>query len=139
MTDRWWLRLALALLAVEMFVIGIPAAVAPGWFHRDFPFGRGWVASTGPYNEHSVLDLGYVYVAFGVLLAWAAVRPARELARAALVATLVANVPHLIFHLSHTGPLPLADDVVQSLLLALPTVIALAALLLTVRRPGVGE
>jgi len=136
---RRWLRLALALLAVEMFVIGLPAALAPDWFFRSFPFGRGWVASTGPYNEHSMLDLGYVYVAFGIVLAWAAVRPVRELTRAALAAALVANVPHLIFHLSHTRQLPLADDVAQSLLLALPTAITIAALLLTLRLPGEGR
>lgn len=136
---RRWLRLALAVLAVEMFVIGVPAAVAPDWFFRRFPFGRGWVASTGVYNEHSMLDLGYVYVAFGIVLAWAAVRLGRELTRAALVAALVANVPHLIFHLGHTRALPLADDVAQSLLLALPTAVNLAALLLTLRRPEAGR
>jgi hypothetical protein len=134
--SRLWLRLALAVLAIEMVVIGGPAAFAPEWFFRSFPFGRGWVASTGAYNEHSMLDLGYVYIAFGVVMVWAAVRLSPELTRAALAGALVANVPHLIFHLSHTRQLPLADDVAQSLLLAVPTAVNLAALLLTLRRPA---
>jgi len=135
-TARRWLRLALVALALEMFALGVPASVAPGWFYRWFPLGRGWVSATGAYNEHSMLDFGYVSVALGVVLVWAAVRLGRELCRAAAVATVVANVPHLLFHAGHTRELPTGDNLAQDSLLALSVVIGVGALLLTVYRPS---
>lgn len=131
----WHLRLCLWGLTAEMFVIGGPAATAPGWFFTDFPFGRGWVASAGPYNEHVIRDLGAAYLAFGVVLAWAAIRPDAQLARAATLGAVAANVPHLMFHLMHTAQLPTVDLVAQGASLAISTVVAVGAFGLTLLRP----
>jgi hypothetical protein len=129
-----WVRVGFGLLAFELLVLGIPAAIMPDWFFHEFPFGRGWPAVTGSYNEHSVLDLGFGYVALGAVLVWAAASPGRELCRAAAFAALVGNVPHLVFHLGHTGDLPLGDDIAEVGLLALATVVSVAVFVAVFRR-----
>lgn len=126
-------RLALAALAAEMAILGLPASLAPAWFHGWFPFGRGWVVSTGPYNEHTVVDFGVLAVGLSIVLAWAAIRPARELCRAVLVGALAVNAAHTVFHLVHRGELGLADTLVQNGLLVVATLVNAGALVLVSR------
>lgn len=132
---RSLMRFGLAGMAVEMFLIGVPASVAPEWFYGWFPFGRGWAGALGPYNEHYVLDLGYVYLALGVVTAWATIRLGRDLCRAVLLASIVANAPHVIFHLFHTHALATGDNLAQDSLLGITVVIGLGLLALTWTRP----
>ena len=132
---RSLMRFGLAGMAVEMFLIGVPASVAPEWFYGWFPFGRGWAGALGAYNEHYVLDLGYVYLALGVVTAWATIQLGRDLCRAVLIASIVANAPHVIFHLFHTHALPAGDNIAQDSLLGITVVIGLALLVLTWTRP----
>lgn len=127
-------RVALAGLAAEMAILGLPASLAPAWFHAWFPFGRGWVVSTGSLNEHTVADFGYVAVGLSIVLAWAAILPAPELCRAVLVGALVVHVSHAAYHLSHRGELAGADTVVQNGLLILATVVNAGALVMVMRR-----
>jgi len=127
-------RVALAALAAEMAILGLPASLAPAWFHAWFPFDRGWVASTGSFNQHTVADFGYLAVGLSIVLAWAAIRPAPELCRAVLVGAFVVNISHAAYHLSHGGELPVADTVVQNGLLILATVVNAGALVLVLRR-----
>ncbi len=115
----------------------MPAVAAPRWFFRWFPFGRGWFAATGAYNEHSILDLGFAEIAFGIVLVWAAVTLGRELCLAASVAAVVANVPHLMFHLAHTDELPIGDNIAQDGLLGLSTLVAVIVLGALLRRSRV--
>ena len=126
-------RIASMALAAEMVLLGLPASVAPRTFYSWFPFGRGWVAGSGPDNEHLVSDFGYAAVALGIVLGWAAVRPGLELSRAALVAALATNAPHTLFHLVHATGLPRVDTVVQNGLLVAATLVNLVALGWTVR------
>lgn len=132
---RTLLRVGLAGMAIEMLFIGVPASLFPEWFFNWFAFGRGWAGALGPYNEHYVLDLGFVYLALGVVLTWATVRLGRDLCLAALAASLVANVPHLIFHLYNTQALSTVDNLMQDGLLAFTVVYGLAMLLMVWTRP----
>jgi hypothetical protein len=84
----------------------------------------------GPYSEHYVLDLGYTYLGLSVVVVWATVRLSLELSRAAAAAAVVANLPHLLFHLNHTHALSLADNIAQDGLLTASTVAGVALLLL---------
>jgi hypothetical protein len=52
----------------------------------------------------------------------------RRVVQAALVASLVAGLPHLIYHLTATGPLSTADNVLSLAGLAVPVVIPLLLL-----------
>ncbi|WP_124822761.1 hypothetical protein [Micromonospora ureilytica] len=133
-----WVRIGSAVLAVQMLALGVPASVAPLWFFDWFPFGAGWVAAGGPYNGHLLSDLGYAYLALAVVLGWAAVRPVRELCLAAAAAAVVANTPHLLFHLAHAEALPIVDSVAENALLAFTVVVGLAVFFGAYRIPAGG-
>jgi nucleoside-diphosphate-sugar epimerase len=94
-------RLLLWLLALGNLGVGIQAAFTPRSFYDDFPFGRGWVAMDGPYNEHLVRDVGSLNLALVVLVFAALMIGTRTIVRTAMVVWLVNAVPHLIYHLRH--------------------------------------
>jgi len=73
----------------------------PQSFYDDFPFGRGWVAMDGPYNQHLVRDVGSLNLALVVLVFAALFIGTRTLARTAMVVWLVNAVPHFVYHLGH--------------------------------------
>jgi nucleoside-diphosphate-sugar epimerase len=94
-------RLLLWLLALGNLGVGIQAALTPRSFYNDFPFGRGWVAMDGPYNEHLVRDVGTLNLALVVLVFAALVIGTRPIVRTAMIVWLVNAVPHLVYHLRH--------------------------------------
>jgi hypothetical protein len=128
MGARAFLRFGLAGIAAEMLLIAIPASIAPSWFFHWFLFGRGWAGAIGPYNSHYVLDLGYTYLGLGAVVAWAAVRLGRELCRAALVGSILGNLPHVLFHFFHAHAISFWDNVAQDGLLVATVVMAVVCL-----------
>ena len=60
-------RVALVALAIGNGATGLLARLDPQGFYDDFPFGRGWVAADGPYNEHLVTDFGAALLAIAAL------------------------------------------------------------------------
>lgn len=136
---RQWLRFGLGGLAIQMLMIGVLASIAPHWFFNWFLFGRGWAGAIGPYSEHYVLDLGYTYLGLGLVVGWATVRLTRELCRAAAAASLLANLPHLLFHLNHTHALGLGDNLAQDGALFATCVASFAVLLLLWQHPEAAE
>lgn len=120
-------RTALACLALSALSVGVPASFAPRSFYDDFPFaGTHWVALLPPYNEHLTTDVGGLQLAFGVLFAWAALRPRRELVLPVCAAWALSQVLHLAFHVTHLDGFGVSDAVGQTLALAL--VVALPAI-----------
>ena len=55
------------ILAFSAFGVGVQAEFFPRSFYDDFPFGRGWVAMDGRYNEHLIRDFGALNLALLVL------------------------------------------------------------------------
>jgi len=94
-------RLLVWLLAFGNLGVGIQAAFTPRSFYDDFPFGRGWVAMDGPYNEHLVRDVGTLNLALVVLVFAALMIGTRSIVRTAMIVWLVNAVPHLLYHLRH--------------------------------------
>ena len=136
-----WTRIGLAYIGACYALVGFWAAIAPRSFYTDFPgAGRHWIAPDGPYNQHLIRDVGELNLALLVVVAWAAVTLSLPLVRAALVATLVNGVLHVVYHVGHVDMFSSSDQVaiIGSLLLA-PIVAIL--LLLTVREsaPAVRE
>jgi hypothetical protein len=129
------LRVALGLLALNAAAVGVPAAFVPRRFYDDFPFLASWVDLLPPYNAHLVTDVGEFYLAFAILFAWAAARPARELVIPLCVAWAVAAALHLRFHVTHLGGFGTADAIAQTASLALVVVLPFAALL-ALRQPS---
>lgn len=119
------LRLGLWVLGASAALPGVWALFWPRSFFEDFPgFGFAWVAVLPPFNRHLITDVGAFYLGFAVMFAFAAVRMKRTLTVGLLLGWLVFSVPHLFFHISHTGDLPGTDKIVQwvvlSLMVALP-------------------
>lgn len=129
-------RAVMAALGLIQTVNGVWALFFPRSFYEDFPAGRGgWVSALPAYNEHLMTDVGALFLATGVLLLVAAVRPERTLVGVALVAWLLFAVPHTVWHLTELGPYDTADAVGNVVALAL-TVLAPAALLALLARPS---
>jgi hypothetical protein len=130
------LRAGLLVLAATALLPGVWGTLWPRSFFDDFPgAGNAWVAAFPPYNEHLVRDVGAFYLGFGVLLLGAAVVTRRRLVQVALVAWVTATVPHGLFHLRHLGELETSHAVLQSIVLAIVTVLPLWLLMLSSRMP----
>ena len=115
MGDRL-IRIGLVYLAIGAASVGLWALPAPRSWFDSFPGGLfdPWVRALPPYNEHLAREVGALYLGFAVLFAWAALRPSRALIVPLAVAWIVAQVPHLVFHLKERGGLDTFDYVSQS-------------------------
>src|SRR3954449_9674646 len=122
------MRPALVLLAIGPAWVGIWATLAPRSFYDDFPGPSSWVAPLGAYDEHLVRDVGAFQLGLLVVLLFAIVTLERRVVQAALVASLVAGLPHLIYHLTATGALSTANNVLSLAGLAAPVVVAVLLL-----------
>ena len=130
-------RLVLADLALGALVVGIPASIAPRTFYDSFPFVAHWVDLLPPYNAHLTTDVGGLQLAFGLLFAYAAARPSRELVVPVCAAWSVSQLLHLIFHLTHLDNFGVADAIAQTAALTAITLLpAVPVLLLLRRRPA---
>ncbi len=128
------LRAVLAALALSAAVPGVWAAAAPRSFYDGFPgAGRHWVDRLPAYSEHLVTDVGAFYLAFALLFAWAAARPARELVIPLAVAWSLFSTIHFAWHVAHLDGFPTADAVAQTASLAI--VLAGAGVAIALSRP----
>ena len=96
-------RTLLWLLALSAAALGLQAEFSPRSFYDDFPFGRGWVAMSGPYNEHLVCDVGALNLGLFVLTLGALLLATRAVARLTAATWFVWSVPHFVYHLRHPG------------------------------------
>ena len=132
MSGRGLLRATLAAVAVANAVTGLTALLAPRAFYQDFPFGRGWLAQLPPFNEHLATDVGASYLAFAVLLGWAAYTLERALVLPLCAAWTVFCSAHLAFHVAHLDGMSGIDRAVQTA--GLVAVLAPGVVALAVRR-----
>jgi hypothetical protein len=126
------LRVTLAALAVSAAVPGLQATLSPGAFYDGFPLGRAWVELLPPFNEHLIRDVGGFYLAFAILFAWAAWRPARELVVPLCTAWSVSALLHAVYHALHLDGFSAGDAVAQTA--ALVAVLALPGLAIVLAR-----
>lgn len=132
------MRAGLAYLTASFLVIGLWATVASRSFYDAFPGGgRHWVAGDGPYNAHLVGDAGVGFLAVGAVLLLATAWLDRRVVQAALLAALVHDVPHLLYHLRHPNDaLGSADTLLSDGGLALGVALALIMLAAVSRAPA---
>jgi len=124
-----WTRIGLVYLAVGYALVGFWAAFAPRSLYTDFPgAGRHWISPDGPFNQHLIRDVGELNLALLVVVAAAAVTLSLPLVRAALVATLVNGVLHVVYHVGHVDMFSSGDQVAIIGSLVLAPVVALVLL-----------
>jgi hypothetical protein len=121
-------RIGLLALGVPQLVSGLQALAAPQSFHDDFPFGRGWVAAFGSYNEHYATDVGSALLALAVLVIAAAVILERRATQVALVGWLGFAVPHLVYHVATADELGTGDTIANLTTVGLAVAIPIALL-----------
>ena len=122
-------RLMQWVLAFSAFGVGAQAEFFPRSFYDDFPFGRGWVAMDGRYNEHLIRDVGALNLALLVLTIGAIVVGSRAINRIAAISWLVYAAPHLLYHLRHlTMTMPGVDKVGIVVSLSVPVAAAIVML-----------
>ena len=122
-------RLMLWISAFSAFGVGAQAEFFPRSFYDDFPFGRGWVAMDGRYNEHLIRDVGALNLALLVLTIGAIVVGSRAISRITALSWLVYSAPHLVYHLRHlTMVMPRVDKVGMVVSLSVPVVAAVVML-----------
>lgn len=120
------IRLALWVLVFSAFGVGFQAAFFPRSFYDDFPFGRGWVAMDGRYNEHLIRDVGVLNLALLVVTIGALVIGTRAVARLAALAWFVYSLPHFVYHARHlTMDMAGAEKVALLGSLAVPVLLAI--------------
>ncbi|HET9730358.1 MAG TPA: NAD-dependent epimerase/dehydratase family protein [Acidimicrobiia bacterium] len=130
-----WSRLMLWILTFSATGVGVQAAFFPRSFYDDFPFGRGWVAMDGPYNQHLVRDVGALNLSLLVVTVAALALSTRALARTAAIGWLVYSVPHYVYHLRHlTMSMAGADKI--GIVVSLAITVAAPIVLLLVSRTG---
>jgi hypothetical protein len=128
------LQVILGLIAVTFLWVGVWALLFPRSFYADFPGGgRHWVSPDGPYNQHLVRDVGGLNLGLALVTIVAAVTLAPVVVRAAALATLVYEAPHLAYHATHLSPYPGFDKVASISSLVLAVVLPIAALALASR------
>lgn len=135
MTRAQATRAVLLVLAAAALYVGAWALFAPASMFDSFPgFGRAWLRTLGPYNEHLVRDVGGFNLMMAALFIWAAVTLDRRLVRAAALTSLLFALPHLIFHAFHLDGLAVGDQVAQMGSLSLAVVLPLVAVVLAAGR-----
>lgn len=90
------------MIAASCLYLGVWAGVFPDRFFTSFPgAGLNWIELMGPYDEHLVRDVGFLYLAI------AAMAIAAMFTRTALAGRLVGlgwtinSGLHFIFHMTH--------------------------------------
>jgi hypothetical protein len=127
--------IALVIAAAGNAVVGVWAAISPGGFYSNFPgAGHHWVATAGRYDQHLVLDVGYLSLALTVVLVAALLRRDTALVRTACVASLVFAVPHLAYHADHLNGFSTTDGAMEVVALAVAALAPAVALLTTFAR-----
>ena len=121
---RLLVRASLAVLGIQAAVLGCWATLAPMSFYRSFPGGgRHWVAVDGPYNHHMVTDIGALSLGLLVVTIVAFSGRSRAMVRTAGAAWVVAEAPHLLYHLTHRHGLSTGDQIASLSGLALEVVL----------------
>lgn len=110
---------------------GLQQQFLPRAFYDQFPgFGMTWVSPDGPFNEHLMRDLGGANLALTLIVFLAIARPTAYLVRGVAIATLIAQVPHFVYHALHLDLLPnTLERVLQTVSLGLVLLIPILVLI----------
>lgn len=124
------IRIALAILFLDNFVVGAWNAIWPASFYANFPT----VDLTPPFSEHYARDFGTASLAIALLLGIAAVKPKAHFVMPAAAAYSVFALPHFFYHLTNMEGTTVGEAVLLTTANAAVALIGLVIILLTAVR-----
>lgn len=124
------IRIGLAVLFIEMTVVGLWNTAWPEAFYANFPT----VDLTPPFSEHYARDFGATTLGIAMLLGVALVRPKAHYAIPAAAAYSIFAVPHFFFHLFHMQNATTGQAIFLTTANAIVAIIGLGIIALTVAR-----
>lgn len=129
-------RIALAILFLDEFVVGLWNQAFPASFYDHFPT----VDLTPPFSEHYARDFGGATLGIALLLGIAFVRPRAAYVVPATLAYSVFAVPHFVFHLAHLHGASTGQAVFLTTANAVVALLGLGTVLLAaLGRPATGS
>lgn len=124
------IRIGLAILFIDEFVVGAWNAIAPNSFYTNFPT----VDLTPPFSEHYARDFGGATLGIAFLLLLALIKPKAHFVVPAAVAFLIFAIPHFFFHLLHLEGTTVGQAIALTAANAFVALVGIAIILLTVAR-----
>ncbi|RAO61182.1 hypothetical protein LUPAC06_01071 [Micromonospora saelicesensis] len=124
------IRIALAILFLDNFVVGAWNAIWPASFYANFPT----VDLTPPFSEHYARDFGTASLAIALLLGIAAVKPKAHFVIPAAAAYSVFALPHFFYHLTNMQGATVGEAILLTTANAAVALIGLVIILLTALR-----
>ncbi|WP_430502990.1 hypothetical protein ACQRWP_15785 [Micromonospora trifolii] len=124
------IRIALAILFLDNFVVGAWNAIWPANFYANFPT----VDLTPPFSEHYARDFGTASLAIALLLGIAAVKPKAHFVIPAAAAYSVFALPHFFYHLTNMQGATVGEAILLTTANAAVALIGLVIILLTALR-----
>ncbi|WP_410816585.1 hypothetical protein [Micromonospora sp. 050-3] len=124
------IRIALAILFLDNFVVGVWNAIWPASFYANFPT----VDLTPPFSEHYARDFGTASLAIALLLGIAAVKPKAHFVIPAAAAYSVFALPHFFYHLTNMQGATVGEAILLTTANAAVALIGLVIILLTALR-----
>ncbi|WP_433353045.1 hypothetical protein ACQPYV_21570 [Micromonospora saelicesensis] len=121
------IRIALAILFLDNFVVGAWNAIWPASFYANFPT----VDLTPPFSEHYARDFGTASLAIALLLGIAAVKPKAHFVIPAAAAYSVFALPHFFYHLTNMQGATVGEAILLTTANAAVALIGLVIILLT--------
>ncbi|MCG5468267.1 hypothetical protein LADH09A_002127 [Micromonospora sp. LAH09] len=125
-----FIRIALAILFLDTFVVGAWNAIWPASFYANFPT----VDLTPPFSEHYARDFGTASLAIALLLGIAAVKPRAHFVVPAAAAYSVFALPHFFYHLRNLEGATVGEAILLTTANAAVALVGLVVILLTVLR-----
>ncbi|SCF04301.1 hypothetical protein GA0070607_4784 [Micromonospora coriariae] len=124
------IRIALAILFVDNFMVGAWNAIWPASFYANFPT----VDLTPPFTEHYARDFGTASLAIALVLGIAAIKPKAHFVIPSAGAYSVFAVPHFFYHLTNMEGATVGQAVLLTTGNAAVALVGLVVILLTVLR-----
>ncbi|MEB3062753.1 hypothetical protein [[Mycobacterium] zoologicum] len=123
-------RPVLILLTLVGLSLGVWAYLAPQNWYNTFPgMGMHWLPVLGPYNEHFVKDVGCMFLALGVLSAFAVYHLRnRAVVVIAGITWSVFNLLHLTYHIGMLHMYGPRDAILNAVSLSLLLAVSLTLL-----------
>jgi hypothetical protein len=125
-----FIRIGLAILFLDEFVVGAWNAISPETFYRYFPT----VDLTPPFSEHYARDFGGASLGIALLLGIAFFKPKAHFVIPAALAFSIFSVPHFFYHVDHLEGATVVEAIALTFANAVVALLGVVIILVTIAR-----